>query len=611
MILQALCEYYDILAADEECSIPQEGYSNAKISYALKISREGELKSIISLKVPTEKGNKEIYRMMLVPEQSGRSGKNPPAYFLADKSDYIFGISKDKKIKSNYFELFKQKHFEILENCEDEGAKAILNFLNNWDIQKAEETLKSITHDYEALLQEANFVFRLDLDDDYCYIHQRPAIKQIWENYRNKDSNEKEGFCLITGNNTSIARIHKNLQGIRDAQQAGASIVSFNKDKSSFESYGKKQSYNAPVGIESAFKYTTVLNYMLQNDSKQKIQIGDATTVFWAESTSSGYNDIFSYLLDPNIKSEDKKTEEEKIQDDEAEAKIKDCFKALNEGKKLSEVDPEIDDETKFYILGLSPNNARVSIRFFHRDTFGNFMKNLAQHHKDLDLEGGRFPFIPIWIILEETTIKNSSKDKPTPLLSGRIMEAIIKGNKYPDDLYTAMLRRIRAEQDDRERKTYSINHTRVAVIKAYLTRKARIDRNEELKEVLKVSLNEETTDTAYRLGRLFALLERTQENALGDINATIKDRYFPTASATPRIVFPTLLKLNVHHLAKLDSKGKWLEIEIGKVLDEIQSFPSHLNMEDQGLFILGYYHQRQSFFKKKEVRELEPALAN
>ena len=603
MILQALCEYYDILAADEECDIPQEGYSNAKISYALNISKEGELKSIISLKVPTEKGNKEIYRMMTVPEQHIKAGKNPPPYFLSENSSFIFGMTKDKKnpieIKENYFEAFKQKHFEILGNCEDEGAKAILNFLNNWNIQNAEETLKFLTQDYENLLQGANFIFKLD--GEHEYIHQGSAIRQAWENYKNKDSKEKQGFCLIKGNETPIARTHPKIKGVRDAQQAGGSIVAFNER--SFESYGKEQSYNAPVGIESAFKYTTVLNFMLQNNSKQKIQIGDATTVFWAESTKKIYNSLFNFGVDASIKSEDKKTEEEKIQDDEAEAKIKDCFKALKEGRKLSEVDPEIDDETKFYILGLSPNNARVSIRIFHGDTFGNFMKNLTQHHKDLELEGGRFPFIPIWIILEETTIKNSSKDKPTPLLSGRIMEAIVKGGKYPDDLYAAMIRRIRAEQD--------INHTRAAVIKAYLVRKARINNKQELQEVLKLSLNEETTNTAYRLGRLFALLERTQENALGDINATIKDRYFPTASATPGVVFPTLLKLNVHHLAKLDSKGKWLEIEIGKVLDEIQAFPTNLNMENQGLFILGYYHQRQSFFKKKEVKEVEPALAN
>lgn len=596
MILQALCEYYDILAVDEECDIPQEGYSNAKISYALNLSKDGELKNIISLKVPTGKGNNEIYRLMTVPEQHIKAGKNPPPYFLSENSSFIFGITKDKKnpieIKENYFEAFKQKHFEILENCEDDGAKAVLNFLNNWDIQNAEEKLKSITQSYEELLQGANFVFRLD--DDDCYIHQKPTIKQTWENYKNKDTNEKQGFCLIKGCETSIARTHPKIKGVRDAQQAGGSIVAFNER--SFESYGKEQSYNAPVSIESAFKYTTVLNYMLQNGFKQKIQIGDATTVFWAESTKPIYNTLFNFGLDASIKSNDKKTEEEKIQDDKTESKIKDCFEALNEGRKLSDIDPEIKDDTKFYILGLSPNNARVSVRFFHRDTFGNFMKNLAQHHKDMELDGGKFPFIPVWIILDETTIKNSSKDKPSPLLSGRIIEAIIKGNKYPDDLYTAMIRRIRAEQD--------INHTRASVIKAYLTRLNK----QELKEVLTVSLNEETTNTAYRLGRLFALLERTQENALGDINATIKDRYFPTASATPGVVFPTLLKLNIHHLAKLDSKGKWLEIEIGKVLDEIQAFPANFNMEDQGLFILGYYHQRQSFFKKKEVKEAELA---
>ena len=414
--------------------------------------------------------------------------------------------------------------------------------------------------------------------------------------------------------------MHENLKNIRDAQPAGAAIVSFNIP--SFLSYGKKQSYNAPVGLESAFKYTTVLNYMLQNNSKQKIQIGDATTVFWAEKRSHKYTDMFSFFLDADIKSDDKKTEEEKTRSKKTEKLINDCFEALNKGKKLSEVDPEIDDETKFYILGLSPNNARVSIRFFHGDTFGNFMKNLTQHHKDLELEGGRFPFIPIWIILEETTIKNSSKDKPTPLLSGRIMEAIVKGGKYPDDLYAAMIRRIRAEQDNREKKTYSINHTRVATIKAYLTRKARIDKNEELKEVLNVSLNEETTNTAYRLGRLFAILERIQianakkDNPKRELNSTIKDRFFSSASASPKTVFPNLLKLSQDHLSQLGKRKKGYEIYFQKQLGEIMQgieafrsesdngFPAILTMEEQGLFMLGYYQQR--FNKKEDEKETQ-----
>jgi CRISPR-associated protein Csd1 len=621
MILQSLCKYYDILAADEACDIPQEGYSNAKISYALNISIEGDLKYIDTLKEPAEKGNKFFPRIMTVPEQIKRSS-GIESNFLCDNSKYIFGISKDKKepieIFEKHFEAFKTFNFAILENAEDDGAKAILNFLKKWNVQEAEETLKSLSQDYEDFLQGANFIFRLE--DEHEYIHNRKNIKDIWAKYKNKNLKGEIAQCLITGKKTQIALLHENLKNIRGAQPAGAAIVSFNIP--SFVSYGKKQSYNAPVGLESAFKYTTVLNYMLQNDSKQKIQIGDATTVFWAEFEKAGKNpkyiDLVDGALNPSIKSDDKKTEEEKLRDDDKEKLIKDCFEALNQGKKLSDVIEDIEDETNFYILGLSPNNARVSVRFFHRDTFGTFMKNLKQHHEDLDLEGSRFEHIPPWIILNETTIKNSSKDKPSPLLSGRLMNSIITGNKYPDDLYMAIIRRIQAEQDNKEKKTYFINHTRVAVIKAYLTRL----RKKELQEVLKVSLNEETTNTAYRLGRLFAMLERIQianvkkDNPKKELNSTIKDRYFSSASTSPKTVLPNLINLSQAHLSQLGKKKKGLEIYFQKQLGEImqgmeafrsatdKGFPSTLSNEEQGLFILGYYQQR--FDKQYDDKEIK-----
>lgn len=606
MILQELCEYYDILAADEKCDIPQEGYSNAKISYALNISRDGELKNILSLKVPADKGNKEIYRLMTVPEQVKRSS-GVETNFLCDNAKYVFGISKDKKnpvdIFEKHFEAFKNFHIEIFKDCEDEGANAILKFLENWDIQNAEETLKDLSQDYEDFLQGANFIFRLD--DDYEYIHQRKNIKDLWTKYKNQNKNGEIGQCLITGKETQIALLHENLKNVRGAQPAGAAIVSFNIP--SFISYGKKQSYNAPVGIESAFKYTTVLNYMLQSGSSQKIQIGDATTVFWADFPKSKYVGIVNGALNSNMKSEDKKTEEEKLRDSETEKLVKSCFKALNAGKPLSDVDEEIYDDAKFYILGLSPNNARVAIRFFHQSTFGDFLKNLAQHHEDMELDGKpkhleHIEYIPVWIILDEIIPKNSKNKNHNALLTGKIMSSIVTGSNYPDNFLTAVLSRIRAEQD--------ISHLRASIIKAYLARKARKDKNVNLQEVLKVSLNEETANPAYRLGRLFALLERIQLTAQGDINATIKDRYFSSASVSPVRVFSNLIRLSQHHMAKEPAKTKWLEIEMSKVLDGIEKFPPNLSIEDQGLFILGYYHQRQSFFKKREEVK-EPALAN
>lgn len=591
MILQSLCKYYDILA--DEGKVPQKGYSKARISYALVISKEGELKNIVYLKKTDEKGKKFFPQLLAVPFQEKRSSGVFP-YFLSDNSKYVLGLSKDKKnpieISPKHFEAFKNYNLEILQNLENDEARAVINFLSNWNVENAQETLSNTSGYDEDIFDNASFIFTLD--GTTSYIHQNPEIKEKWLQVSQDSLVGEKGQCLITGEETTLAVLHGNLKGVRDAQPAGAAIVSFNIP--AFISYDKKQSYNAPVGVESAFKYVTVLNYMLEADSRQKIQIGDATTVFWAECPKADESiSLFNAMINPPAKSDEKKSDEEKERDKKAEDTLQNTLLAIKQGDKVSEM-----EDKNFYILGLSPNNARVAIRFFYRDTLGGFARKISQHYEDLELEGGRRPYLPPWLILNETTNKNSTKDKPAPLLAGRFMKSILTGIMYPDDLYLAMIRRIRAEQD--------ISHARVSAIKAYLTRKSRKYEKTELKEVIKVSLNEETTNTAYRLGRLFALLEKVQEMAQPGINATIKDRYFSTASATPRTVFPILIRLSQHHFGKLTSK--WLEIEVGKVLDDITEFPSHLNIEDQGLFILGYYQQRQSFFKKKEEAPQELA---
>jgi len=607
MILQALCKYYDILDTDPNIDIPSQGYSNAKISYALNISKEGELKNIISLKVKGEKGNKLFPRLMTLPFQEKRASGIFP-YFLSDNSKYVFGLVKDKnkpiEISEKHFESFKKYNLEILENVENDESKAVKKFLNNWDIQKAEEFLASINGYDEDIFDNSNFVFILDGKNEF--IHDNADIKKVWISNIEKNIEGERGQCLITGEDTTLALLHGNLKGVRDAQPAGAAIVSFNIP--SFISYGKQQSYNAPVGVDSAFKYVTVLNYMLQNDSIQKIQIGDTTTVFWAESAKSQYSEFFNALFNPTMKSDEKKTDEEKVRDEKAEYIVKNVLSVINQGGKISDVNKDIDDDTDFYILGLSPNNARISIRYFYKDTFGNVVDKINQHYKDLELEGSRFDYTPLWIILNETIVKQSKDKKPSPLLAGRVMRSILTGQLYPDDLYLAMIRRIRCEQDDREKNIYSINHTRVSVIKAYLTRK--------LKEVLPVSLNEDSTNVSYNLGRLFALLEKAQEKAQQDINSTIKDKFFATASASPAAVFPALLKLSQHHLRKIKGQSNipykviWPDNEIEKVMDKLELkdgipvFPTTLNSEEQGIFIVGYYHQRQHLFKKKEVEK-------
>lgn len=593
MILQELCNYYNILDADEGIDIPSKGYSNTKVAYALVLSEEGTLLNIINLKEKPEKGNKLVSKIINTPFQKKRSSGVFP-YFLSDNSKYVLGLSKDKKkpieINEKNFDAFKELHLNILKDVDNAEKNAIINFLENWDFNKAEEILVSVDGYEEDILFNSNFIFQLD--GQMQYIHQNKEIKKAWIKYQDKELTGELGQCLVTGEESTLALLHENIKGVKDAQPAGATIVGFNQD--SFISYEKKQSYNAPVSIDSAFKYTTVLNYMLQFNSKQKTQIGDATTVFWANTAKSEMTDLFEFMLNPSVKSDKKKTDEERIRDEDIEYKLKSVFKNIKKGNKISEINKALDDDAEFFVLGLSPNNARIAVRFFYRDTFGGFVKKINKHYKDLELEGSKFETVPVWMILKETTV--SDKDKVKPLLAGRLMKSVLTGAKYPEDLYIAMIGRIRADRN--------INHNRVSVIKAYLIRK-------KIKEVLTVSLNENETNTAYRLGRLFAYLEKTQELAQGtDVNSGIKDKYFSSASATPCTVFPVLMNLLQHHLKKIKTSTKWLEIGIGDVIDGIDVFPKNQNMEDQGLFIIGYYHQRQAFFKKKEKPE-EQALTN
>lgn len=625
MLLKSLYDYYDILARDNKSNIPLEGYSSAQISYLIEISEDGEWEINTRKKrieINTKKGKtseKFVPVSEIVPEQLKRSGTHAPAYFLCDNSKYVFGISKEKntppKLFKQQFESFKNLHFEILKDVDDEGVKAVLNFLENWNVEKAEEILaEKYSGNIEDFLQGANFVFRLEDNDEF--IHEREKIREAWFKYKNNNVKSKIGQCLITGQETQIAKLHGNIKNIKGANSTGAAIVSFNIP--SFISYDKEQSYNAPVGIESAFKYTTALNYILRNDSPQKTYLGNITIGYWAKFTELIENEQEHYEIIKTGLNPPKQAEG-------SEKKFKQFWEDLLDGKRIAEIQDNIKENVQFYILGLSPNNARVSIRFFyHNLTFGNFIYRLAEHYEDMKLKGRKFDSIPIWKILDEIIPKNSKNKNHNDLLNGKVLHSIITGEKYPENFLTTVLTRIKHEQDDKEKYIYSITPERVAIIKGYLIRKARKDNNEELKEVLTVSLNEDTKNTAYRLGRLFAMLERIQianakkDNPKKELNSTIKDRFFSSASSSPKTVFPNLLNLAQNHLSQLGkkNKGKGLEIYFQKQLGEIiqgieavrsetdMGFPVTMDMQEQGLFVLGYYQQR--FSKKNDEKEAE-----
>jgi CRISPR-associated protein Csd1 len=589
MILNALNRYYEILAQDESSEIPLYGYSRAKVDFTLVISPEGELIDVISLKVEGTKGKKLVSRMLTVPEQKIRSSGISPN-FMCDNSTYVLGIDKKGKPSRSKeaFLAFKELHYKLLENAKGEAAKTVLAFLEKWNVDEASK-YPVLKDSLEEILEGSNLIFKLD--GMTGFLHNDPEIKQIWEWYNSQISDDMIGQCLITGETAAIAKLHPLIKNVKDAQSSGASIVSFNA--SSYESYGKENGYIAPVGRYAAFAYTTVLNHMLLSQ-KQKIQVGDATTVFWAESPEEIYPDLAAELFNPVIDQDDKENKSIYRRDIKIEKLVKEVLLKAKSGVKIDDLDGKIDAKTRFYILGLSPNASRISIRFFHLDSFGGFVKKICQHYVDMEVikEYDNNPTnIPIWRMLSETISPKSNDKMVQPLLAGEIMRSIINGGSYPASFYNAIMLRVKTDVEIR------VNYIRASIIKAYLKRKARITKNKYLEEVLTVGLNEKSTDIPYLLGRLFAILEKTQQDAG---NETIRARYFSSACATPGVVFPILLKLTQNHISKSEY-GRVNDKRIESVLNQVEKFPSNLTLEGQGLFSLGYYHQRTSLWQKTE----------
>jgi len=601
MVIQALNRYYQILAEDKNSKIPLYGYCNAKVGNALNISEQGELLDILPLKEKSKNGKKLVPRIFTVPEQKVRAS-NISANFMCDNCTYVLGIddkSKPQRLEKTFIS-FKELHFQVLGAAKGKAAKAVLAFLEKWDISKVRKN-KILLEYIEDVLKGSNLVFRLDGENGY--LHDDQEIKKLWEMHNTKNEDGFRGQCLATGEITTISNVHPRIKNVRDAQSSGAAIVSFNA--SAYESFGKTQNYNSPLGKYAAFAYTTVLNHMLSS-RKQRIQIGDTTTVFWAESPQGIYPDFTAELLNPSFHEKKEVNKDRYEHDKKTEKLVSDVLLRAKSGMKINNLTDEIDMQTKFYILGLSPNKARIAIRYFYPDTFGEFVEKLAHHYKDMELVkdfNDRPDNIPIWMMLRETVPPKSKEKKVMPLLAGAVMRSIVSGSLYPASLFNAVMIRIKNDMDDKDRNIHRLNYIRVAMIKAYLLRKTRFKKNKSLKEVLSVSLNEKSTKTEYLLGRLFAILEKAQQDANPNLNKTIKDRYFTSASTTPGVIFPILFRLVQHYIAKSDY-GFLIERKIREIMDQINEFPSYLTLEQQGIFVLGYYHQKVSLFQKADKKE-------
>lgn len=575
MILQSLHGYYERMSADPDSGMPPYGTSMENISFALVLDGDGNLRDIEDLRELD--GKKLRPRKILVPiAEKKASGIKPN--FLWDTTNYVLG--KDDKGKQDRTE---QCHAAFVEHmkayCDptDFGLAAVLKFLEQGD-----KDISGFPNVEEVL--GSNVVFRVE--GQRGFVHDRPAARKAWAACLSQREQGVLGQCLITGEcSKPIARLHPSIKGVRGAQSVGASIVSFNL--SAFESYGKEQSINAPVSQEAAFCYVTAVNFLLNPSNRQKITIGDATIVFWAERTSPA-EDFLADIFDPPTESSPPDT----TADHQTTTKIHDLLQAIRSGKHAVDVVPDLDEAVRFYLLALAPNAARLSIRFWEVDTVGGLLEKIGRHFRDLEIirqYDNEPEFPPLWLLLRQTATLNKSENI-SPVLAGGLARAMLTGAQYPQSLLPAVLGRIRSE--------HAVTYYRAALIKAFLTRNKQLE--------VPVSLDPARTDRPYLLGRLFAILEKAQEEAIPGAGATIKDRYLASASANPGQVFHMLLKNAANHTAKLrkdpEKKGMafYYETMMQDIISAFSDFPTTMWPEEQGLFMIGYYHQRKDFFTKK-----------
>lgn len=575
MILQSLVSYYEALSAND--SVQRPGWSTVRVSYKIVLRDDGTIQNIVSLKTLKLRGKKEVLvpRELKAPEQVVRSS-GIRANFLCDTAAYLLGYSRNDKKAAQKWQAARELHLGILEGVDSRFGKLLCRFFENHDPCDL-ENLK-LSEEAAADLEKGALLTFVDEDDMYAIADRE--IQREWDKHYSGNEDAVRGCCLVTGREDEIAVLHNKIKGVPGTQSIGASLVSFNDP--AYESYGKVggQGLNSPVGRYAMYAYTTALNYLLNSEesSRQRTRLGEITLLWWT--------------LD-----DDRELEEAwyDITAGTPEGTIADTMQKLQTASQVSMVDRL---EKPFCILGISPNSARLSVRFFYRDTFGAFVRNVRAHYERLSIERPEFAkeYLPLGELLLETVSKNvrDREKSVSPLLAGSLYSAIINDMRYPEMLYEQILCRIRTEHD--------VNTGKAAIIKAYLLKNTTIG-----KEVLEVSLNEECKNRAYVLGRLFAELESAQFQANGYTG--LKERYLTSAAATPGLVFPSMLQMATYHIAKLkknedkrkQAAGIAIENRIGALIDMLEGgapFPVRFNNTEQGLFIEGYYQQVQKGFR-------------
>jgi CRISPR-associated protein Csd1 len=573
--LASLVRAYDRMAVRGE--VPAYGYSQEKIGFLISLNPDGTV-AHDPIDLRQGEGKKKTARLMAVPQPTKRTSGVAPN-FLWDKTAYALGVTAGEgKRTSLEHETYVASHREWLASSRDVGLQALSRFLESWTPEQF------VQLGWPEEMKDQNIVFALEGERlDKVMIHDRPAAREIWAQLA-AAGEKNAAACLITGNHAPVARLHPAIKGVWGAQSSGASLVSFNLD--AFTSYGHEQGDNAPVSEASAFAYTSALNHFLERDSGRRIQVGDTSTVFWADASdvlaADEAESFFRVIID------------EKAAETVEEKKVESILAKLRSGRPIEDFKPDLPQGVRFFVLGLAPNAARLSVRFYIEEDFGVIAQRYLRHLQRMRIDPPPKQEAPsMWRMLIETAVLRKSENIQ-PNLAGEWMRAILTDAPYPFTLLSTLIMRLRADQD--------VNALRVAILKSILIKNFKME--------VPVSLDSECKESGYLLGRLFAVYEQIQVAALGrNVNATIKDKFYGAASAQPRKVFPLLDSGSSNHLSKIGKQKPGLKVNLEKAVGAIMEsmspdgdpFPASLPDKSQALFGLGYYHQRNQFFQKSE----------
>ncbi len=582
MIVQELHRYYERLVKDPDCDVPARFWGKEKVGWRLILDRDGMLVGADPLMTDDGKKTRD-FKVIRVPEHQTRSGSGFLPFFLCDNVAYLLGYDEAKGVGKR--QASAELHREVLKECCDEGALAVLRFFDrdDFDAHLPEGTAEK--------LHEAQGFVAFGLEGQRGFVHERPEVAQAWMRHSARPNPDAVwGHCSITGEHAPLARLFPQVTGVPGAQSAGASLVSFNLD--AFESYGKRQSYNASLSEEVASNAGAALRY-LYGSLDHRVRFGDTMVLFWtdrpAEKENAAVGIVFGGVSIPDVPASERAEESEEVQ------QLRKTLENIRSGRPVE----EYDLETRFYLLGISPNAARLAVRFFEVETFGRILENYDQYLQDVAMDGVRTTSLRV--LLQQTAQLGKEENIPSTLVNG-CFASMLTGCAFPSALFHLLLSRTRSDQAGNDKFDLG---KRAALLKACLVRKDRIMGREE--RGLSMSLNRDRTDQGYVLGRLFAVIERAQGAAIGDVNASVRDRYIGGAATTPARVMPHLLLNMQNHLAKIRKANSGLcnfleknAEEIMDLLNDDVSFPRSLSSEQQGEFIVGYYQQRADLWKKK-----------